>query len=86
MTFVPVDKLPERGPNAPQKKNADHLKEFLKMNVHYARMVYSPLEYSSLHSAKGATDKTIKHLGLPVRTKIINRELYLINLELEDVK
>lgn len=86
MTFTPVDRLPDRGPNKPQKKNTDHLTEFLKMNVKYARMDYGPLEYASLHSAKGANDKTIKHYGLPIRTQIINSELYLINLELEGPK
>ena len=86
MTFVPVDRLPEKGPNAPKtphKKNAEHLKEFLKMNVKYAKMDFGPLEYISTESARASTANLIRWYGLPIKATVINGELYLINLELE---
>ena len=84
MTFTPVDKLPDRIPHNSHKKNAEHLKEFLKMNVKYARMDYSALEYTNLHSARAAIAVVAKYNGLPVKPTIINNEIYLINLELEE--
>lgn len=89
MTFTPVDKLPEKGPNmpkAPHKKNAEHLKEFLKMNVKYAKMDFGPLEYISTESARASTTNLIGWYGLPIKATVINSELYLINLELEETK
>ena len=86
MTFVPVDKLPERKPKRLYKRRIDILKEFLKMNVKYARADFNTLEYSCAKDTRSAMDQTAKTYGLPVKVKLINGELYLINLELEGPK
>ena len=86
MTFVPVDKLPERNPKLSYKRRADILKEFLKTNVKYARVDFSMLEYSCAKDVRSAMSQAIKTWRLPVEVKLINNEVYLINLELEEAK
>lgn len=84
MTFTPVDRLPERVPILPRKRNADHLKEFLKMGVKYAKVDFGPLEYINMQTAHAATCRLADYYGLPIKSTIINNELHLINLELEE--
>lgn len=84
MTFVPVDKLPESNPPLPYKRRADILNEFLEMSIKYARMDFNTLEYSCATQARSAMAQTVKRYSMPIKVKLINNELYLINLELEE--
>lgn len=84
MTFIPVDELPVQRKKSYDKRNGDFLREFLKMNVKYARMDITEFDYAHAFSAYSSIKRVISFHGLPVNVKLINHDIYLINLELED--
>jgi hypothetical protein len=84
MNFIPVDELPVQRKKRCRKNNGDHLREFLNMKVNYAKMDITDMDYMNVDTAYAATHTMIKFYGFPIKCKMINHELYLINLELED--
>lgn len=83
MRFIPVDELPVQKKKRYKKNNGDHLREFLNMNVRYAKMEITDMDYMNIDVAYAAAHTMIRFYGFPIKAKLINHELYLINLELE---
>lgn len=83
MKFIPVDELPVSEKKSYKKRNGDYLREFLNMKVKYAKLDFTDMDYKCIGTAYPAVKTTIRYYGFPVKVKMINGELYLINLELE---
>ena len=84
MKLVPIDRLPVSQKNT-YKKRGYILKEFMRMNVKYARFEFSDNEYASVGSACISLRKRAEDSGDPIDIKVINGEAYLIRKDLEEV-
>ena len=83
MTLTPVEKLPKTNRTS-YKKCADIIKEFMKMNVTYAKFEFTENEYTSAFAAITSLRYYVRNHTVPVIVKIINGELYLIRKDLEE--
>ena len=84
MKFIPVDTLPKKSPRRCGKPSEDYLGDFLNMEVKYARMDISELDYAHPFAAYTSIVNSIKRHALPIEARFISGEVYLVNLELED--
>ena len=84
MIFTPVKELPKPRKRTRCNRSAERLHEFLSMNVKYARMDVGKLEYSHSYSAYTSMRNMVKFYSLPIDVKMLNGEVYLINLLLEE--
>lgn len=58
------------------------LKYFLFLDVYAVKVENLP--HNSIYSARASLYRTVKRFNLPVRVRLINSELYLINTLKED--
>ncbi len=82
MKFTEIIYTPARLP-VPVKKHACYtdlyniLQYFLYLNVYAVKVEY--LSHNSIYSARASIFRTARRFNLPIRVRIINNELYLIN-------
>ena len=84
MILVPVAGLPEQRKRVRCMPNAEWLNQFLDMNIKYVWVDVEQFEYSHIYSAYTSMRSIAKFYELPVDVKIINGEVYLVNLLLEE--
>ena len=84
MTFVPVEKLPEKQKNVAFHNGKAYLEEFMRMGVKYARVDLLPGEYCTVDTGYHALMNIVKWHAFPITVKTINGEIYLIRKDLED--
>lgn len=90
MKFIEVKELPKRifcKPKYPYermgKKNLkDYLKEFINMDVKYAKVEFNENDYKTHISAHAALFNAALRHCLPVEVRIINKEVYLIRKDI----
>lgn len=80
MRFTKVDKMPafKRGYGARQLE----LMEFMKMEVMCVKVALAPNEYSTINTARTTLQASAKKAGLPIKVRILDRELYLIRTDM----
>ena len=88
MNFIPVENLPKKMSGRvalnDYKPMASYLREFMKMNVKYAKVDYTPLEYANAESAYCGFRSAIKRCGLPITVATRGEDIYLIRTDKED--
>ena len=82
MTFVPVEKIPEKSwvskyDRAENKRTRVYLEEFMKMGVKYALVDVMYDEYSSMESCEATLRQCVKRQGYPIDVKTRDGEVYL---------
>ena len=88
MTITPIEKLPPKGhreaeTQCDQKPTRNYLKEFMKMNVKYARVDLAYGDYLSHDSALQALRSSVKSSALPIHVLERQGELYLARRDLD---
>lgn len=84
MIIVPVGGLPEPRKKVRCTRNGEYLNNFLDMKVKYAWVDVEQFEYAHVYSAYTSLRRIAKFYSLPVDVKIINGEVYFVNLLMED--
>lgn len=89
MTLVPVEKLPGKHTrkdvaHCDNKSVRTYLREFMKMNVKYARVNFTGTDYSDISIAHRAIRNSAYRSALPIQVMRRSGQLYLIRKDLED--
>lgn len=89
MTLVPVEKLPEKHTRhditaCNNKSVQTYLKEFMKMNVKYARVDFTNMDYSDLSIGYRTFRDSVYRSALPINVVQRSGHVYLIRKDLED--
>ena len=84
MKLIPVKILPSRRANCQYKNIREYISNFMTMNVKNVRVEYMREEFANVYSANGSFVRMIKLFDYPIRTVIINSELYLVRTDMED--
>lgn len=85
MTFVPVDKIPEKAPQterAEWKPMRKVLNSFLEKNVKYARVHLDYDDYNSETSAQSAINAAARNHKLPVKAFTRNSVLFVTRTDM----
>ena len=83
MQIKPIDILPCRKANAEYKNIRAYLNEFMRLNVKYGKVEYGQQEFRNVCSANGSFNYMIRRFNYPIRTTMLNGELYLVRTDME---
>ena len=88
MIFIPVEEIPKkRTPKAGEfveyKSVHDYLKEFMKMDVKYAKVSINRFDYASDTSACTVFHVSIKRHGFPIKVVRRGEDIYLVRTDKE---
>lgn len=87
MNFIPVDEIPKKNSgrvNAMEHKSVyNYLMEFMKMNIKYARISFTPADYSDIYSAADSIRTAISRCGASAKVVIRGDDVYLMRTDME---
>lgn len=88
MNFVPVNELPKKKTGkvctVDHKPVYQYLKEFMKMDIKYAKVAITPMDYSNPDSAESCLRMTINSAGLPIKVARRGDDVYLVRTDKEE--
>ena len=89
MNFIPVEQIPKKkaprsGEFVDYKPMGDCLKEFMRMNAKYVKVVFSHLDYATVMSAYTAFRDAAKRYGAPITPVLRGDDIYLMRTDMEE--
>ena len=78
MQLMPMTELPIAKAKSQYKNVKEYLDSFLEMDAEYVHVRFAPYEFASVYSACSSFNRVIRLYSLPVKTSVVNSELYLI--------
>ena len=82
MTFHQVKQIPKTKYRKPRNNVAGAMEEFMKMNIKFASVKFSVLEFESCYVASSTLVKCCKSAELPVKVLVRNGRVYLERTDL----
>lgn len=84
MQLTPVEELPAKKANCQYKNLQEYLDSYMKENIKCVHVKFAPYEFANVYSAYGAFNRVIRLFNYPIKTAIVNSELYLKRIDMED--
>lgn len=83
MTFHKVPYIPETEYRKTRNDISSALEEFMKMNIKFAQVEYSKLEFECSCTANSSIRWAIRNMNLPIKLYIRNSTVYLERTDIE---
>lgn len=85
MRFITVNEIPKKESlkNRSYSNVRAQLEEFMKMNVKYAKVLYTNEEYSSVASMSHTIARSISRASFPIRLVENFNNVYLVRTDME---
>ena len=85
MIFQEVAYIPTTEYRKPRNDIAGAMEEFMKMNIKFAQVTFSVLEFDSCYVAGTVLSRHVKDAELPVKVRVRNGVVYLERTDIIDV-